>query len=289
MAVVQAILDGLMIGGVYAVISIGLTLVFGVMGIVNFAQVEFLMLGMFVAYYAWAWLGLDPLLAAPLAFLVVFALGAVLQRLLIRRVMQAPEVAQIFLTVGLLIVLENAALLMFGSGFHSVTTPYQTSSLQLGPLFISVPYLAAFAMSVASGLVLFVFMKSSWFGRAMRATAQDPMAARLMGINSDRMHMLAFALGVGLTAFGGPAVAVILPYLTASPAVGGQFVVLMFTVVVLGGLGSVAGAVVGGLTVGIIQSLSALVFPIQLQNLVLFVVFIAVLALRPKGLLGAAR
>ncbi len=286
MAVVQAILDGLMIGGVYAVISIGLTLVFGVMGIVNFAQAEFLMLGMFVAYYAWAWLGLDPLLAAPLAFVVVFLLGAAMQRLLIRRVLKAPEVAQIFLTVGLLIVLENAALLMFGSSFRSVSTPYQTSSLQLGPLFVSVPYLAAFAMSVASGLALWLFLKSSWFGRAMRATAQDPMAARLMGINSDRMHMLAFALGVGLTAFGG---AVILPYLTASPTVGAQFVVLMFTVVVLGGLGSVAGAVVGGLAVGIIQSLSTLVFPIQLQNLVLFVVFIAVLAFRPKGLLGAAR
>lgn len=286
MAVVQAILDGLMIGGVYAVISIGLTLVFGVMGIVNFAQAEFLMLGMFVAYYAWAWLGLDPLLAAPLAFVVVFLLGAAMQRVLIRRVLKAPEVAQIFLTVGLLIVLENAALLMFGSSFRSVSTPYQTSSLQLGPLFVSVPYLAAFAMSVASGLALWLFLKSSWFGRAMRATAQDPMAARLMGINADRMHMLAFALGVGLTAFGG---AVILPYLTASPTVGAQFVVLMFTVVVLGGLGSVAGAVVGGLAVGIIQSLSTLVFPIQLQNLVLFVVFIAVLAFRPKGLLGAAR
>lgn len=286
MAVVQAILDGLMIGGVYAVISIGLTLVFGVMGIVNFAQAEFLMLGMFVAYYAWAWLGLDPLLAAPLAFVVVFLLGAALQRVLIRRVLKAPEVAQIFLTVGLLIVLENAALLMFGSSFRSVSTPYQTSSLQLGQLFVSLPYLAAFAMSVASGLALWLFLKTSWFGRAMRATAQDPMAARLMGIDSDRMHMLAFALGVGLTAFGG---AVILPYLTASPTVGAQFVVLMFTVVVLGGLGSVAGAVVGGLAVGIIQSLSALVFPIQLQNLVLFVVFIAVLAFRPKGLLGAAR
>ncbi|CAN5165960.1 branched-chain amino acid ABC transporter permease [soil metagenome] len=286
MPVVQAILDGLMIGGVYAVISIGLTLVFGVMGIVNFAQAEFLMLGMFVAYYAWAWLGLDPLLAAPLAFVVVFLLGAAIQRVVIRRVLKAPEVAQIFLTVGLLIVLENAALLMFGSGFRSVSTPYQTSSLQLGPLFISVPYLAAFAMSVASGLALWLFLKSSWFGRAMRATAQDPMAARLMGIDADRMHMLAFALGVGLTAFGG---AVILPYLTASPTVGTQFAVLMFTVVVLGGLGSVAGAVAGGLAVGIIQSLSALVFPIQLQNLVLFVVFIAVLAFRPKGMLGAAR
>lgn len=286
MAAVQAILDGLMIGGVYAVISIGLTLVFGVMGIVNFAQAEFLMLGMFVAYYAWAWLGLDPLLAAPLAFSVIFLLGAAIQRLLIRRVLKAPDVAQIFLTVGLLIALENAALLMFGSGFKSVSTPYQTSSLQLGPLFVSVPYLAAFTMSVASGLALFLFMRGSWIGRAMRATAQNPMAAKLMGIDADRMHMLAFALGVGLTAFGG---AVILPYLTASPTVGGQFAVLMFTVVVLGGLGSVAGAVVGGLAVGVIQSLSALVFPIQLQNLVLFLVFIAVLALRPKGLLGGVR
>ncbi len=286
MAVIQAILDGLMIGGVYAVISIGLTLVFGVMGIVNFAQAEFLMLGMFVAYYAWAWFGIDPLLAAPIAFVVVFALGAAVQRFLIRRVLKAPEVAQIFLTVGLLIVLENAALLMFGSDFKSVTTPYQTSALRLGPLFVSVPYLAAFLMSVSSGVALWLFMRKSWFGNAMRATAQDPMAARLMGINADGMHRLAFALGVGLTAFGG---AVILPYLTVSPTVGDQFVVLMFTVVVLGGLGSVAGAVVGGLAVGIIQSLSALAFPIQLQNLVLFVVFIAVLAFRPNGLLGGAK
>jgi branched-chain amino acid transport system permease protein len=167
-----------------------------------------------------------------------------------------------------------------------VTTPYQTSALQLGSLFVSVPYLAAFLMSVACGVVLWLFMRASWFGRAMRATAQDPMAARLLGINADAMHRLAFALGVALTAFGG---AVILPYLTVSPTVGGQFVVLMFTVVVLGGLGSVAGAVVGGLAVGVIQSLSALAFPIQLQNLVLFVVFIAVLALRPEGLLGGSR
>lgn len=286
MAVIQAILDGIMIGGVYAVISIGLTLVFGVMGIINFAQAEFLMLGMFVAYYAWAWLGLDPLIAAPLAFVVVFALGAAVHQLMIRRVLQAPVVAQIFLTVGLLIVLENAALVMFGSSFRSVTTPYQTSALQVGELFVSVPYLAAFLMSVACGVALWLFMRASWFGRAMRATAQDPMAARLLGINADAMHRLAFALGVGLTAFGG---AVILPYLTVSPTVGGQFVVLMFTVVVLGGLGSVAGAVAGGLAVGIIQSLSALAFPIQLQNLVLFVVFIAVLALRPEGLLGGSR
>ena len=286
MAVLQAIIDGLLIGGVYAVISIGLTLVYGVMGIVNFAQAEFLMIGMFVAWFAWAKLGLDPILAAPLSFIVAFAIGWVIQGQLIARVLNAASVAQIFLTVGLLIAIENGALLLFGSQFRSVTTPYQTMSLSLGPLFISVPYLFAFAMSVMCGVGLWWFMRASWFGRAMRATAQNPMAARLMGIDTALMYKIAFALGVGLTAFGG---AVILPYITVYPSVGGQYVVLMFTVVVLGGLGSVAGAVVGGLAVGVIQAISGLLFPIRLQNLVLFVVFILVLALRPQGLVGASR
>jgi branched-chain amino acid transport system permease protein len=283
---VQALLDGLMIGGVYAIVSIGLTLVFGVMGIVNFAQAEFLMLGMFVAYFAWAWLGLDPLLGALLAFAIVFLLGAALQELLIRRVLHAPPVSQIFLTVGLLVVLQNAALLAFGSEFRSVVTPYQTKALHLGPLFISVPYLAAFLMSALCCLSLWIVLRRSWFGWAMRATAQDPMAAQLAGIDPARMQRLAFGLGVGLTAFGG---AVILPYLTVQPTIGSQFVVLMFTVVVLGGLGSIAGAVAGGMAVGVIQSLSALAFPIHLQNLVLFLVFIAILAVKPAGLLGAHR
>lgn len=282
-ALAQAIIDGVMVGGVYAVISIGLTLVFGVMGIVNFAQAEFLMLGMFIAYFAWAALGLDPLVGAFLAFSVVFVLGYALQQSIIRRVLKAPAVSQVFLTVGVLIVIENGALLAFGSQLRSVTTPYQTESWRLGPFFVSVPYLAAFVMSIVSGVALWWFLNRSWFGWAMRATALDPTAARLIGIDVDRMTGLAFGLGVALTAFGG---AVILPYLSVSPTIGSQFVVLMFTVVVLGGLGSVAGAVVGGIAVGIISSVSALFFPIQLQNLVLFLMFIAILAMRPEGLIG---
>ena len=286
MEFVQAIVDGLLIGGVYAVISIGLTLVYGVMGIVNFAQAEFVMIGMFVAWFAWAWLGLDPVLGAPLSFAVAFVIGWMVQGHLIARVLKAPSVAQIFLTVGLLIVFQNAALMLFGSQFRSVTTPYQTMSLSLGSLFVSLPYLIAFGMSLVCGVALWWFMRASWFGRAMRATASNPSAAQLMGIDAGMMYRIAFALGVGLTAFGG---AIILPYATVSPTSGSDYVVLMFTVVVLGGLGSVAGAVVGGLTVGIAQALSALVFPIQLQNLVLFLVFIAVLAVRPQGLVGSAR
>ena len=282
MAFLQAILDGLMLGGVYAVISIGLTLVFGVVSIVNFAQAEFLMLGMYVAYFAWRYLGLDPIVGSVLSFAVVFTLGYFIQQGLIRRVLKAPEVAQIFLTVGILIVLENLALIFFGSEFKSVQTSYQNESLEFMGLMVSFPYLIAFIASVLAGTSVWWVLTKTWWGRAVRATAQNPMAAKLMGINPDQIYRLAFGLGVGLTAFGG---GIILPYLTASPTVGGQFGVLMFTVVVLGGLGNILGAVVGGLTVGIIQSLSGLFLPIQLQNIVLFIIFILTLAFRPEGLL----
>lgn len=281
MQLLQALVDGLLIGGVYGVVSIGLSLVFGVMNIINFAHAAFLMLGMYAAWFIWRHLGLDPLLGAFLSFALIFAFGCVVQRTLIKPILNAPQVAQIFLTVGLLIVLENAALMAFGADFRSVQTPYQTSAFRVGGIIVSQPYLYAFLMALLSGGGIWLFLERTSVGRSMRATAQDPMAATLMGIDTDRMHMIAFGIGVGLTAFGG---AVILPYLTASPTVGTHYVVLMFTAVVLGGLGSVAGAVVGGVAVGVIQSLSALVLPIQLQNLVLFVVFILVLALRPEGI-----
>jgi branched-chain amino acid transport system permease protein len=284
-ALLQALVDGVMLGGVYAVISIGLTLVFGVVSIVNFAQAQFLMVGMYVAYFAWRFLGLDPLVGSLLSFVVVFAIGQLVQQTLIRRVLKAPEVAQIFLTVGILIVLENLALVIFGSQYQSVETAYQNESLQVSELLINLPYAIAFGASVVAGLAVWWLLAKTWWGRSVRATAQDPMAARLMGIDPDRVYRLAFGLGVGLTAFGG---AVILPYLTVSPSVGDQFAVLMFTVVVLGGLGNVFGAVVGGLAVGIIQSLSGLLLPLQLQNIVLFSIFILTLAIRPEGLLRRA-
>jgi len=285
MAFIQALVDGIMLGGVYGVIATGLSLVFGVLGVVNFAHAEFLTLGMYVAWFAWRWFGLDPLIGSVLSFMVVFVIGYFIQRFLIERVLKAPPAAQVFLTVGLLIVIENAALLLFGSEYRSVTVPYQVDGYRIGSVFIGAPYLYAFIAALILSGLLWLFLERSWSGRAIRAVAQDAMAATLVGVDSRRTYGLAFGLGVALTAFGG---AVILPYITVSPTIGSQFVVLMFTVVVLGGLGSVAGALVGGLAVGIIQSLSTLIFPIQLQNLCLFVIFIVVLALRPQGLIKGA-
>ncbi|MBA4789947.1 MAG: branched-chain amino acid ABC transporter permease [Pseudomonadota bacterium] len=281
----QALIDGILLGGVYGVIATGLSLVFGVLGVVNFAHAEFLMLGMYVAWFAWRWLGLDPMLGSVLSFVIVFAVGYVVQRTLIERVLKAPPAAQVFLTVGLLIAVENAALMVFGSEFRSVSVPYQVEGYRLGDIFIGAPYLYAFVAAVILAAALWLFLERSWTGRAIRAVAQDAMAATLVGVDTKRTYGLAFGLGVALTAFGG---AVILPYITVSPTVGGQFVVLMFTVVVLGGLGSVAGALAGGIMVGVVQSMSTLIFPIQLQNLCLFVIFIAVLALRPQGLIKGA-
>ena len=287
----QTLIDGVLIGGVYAVISIGLSLVFGVMHIVNFAHAEFLMLGMFIAWFAWAYAGIDPMLGAFIALIITFFIGMGMQRVLIKPIIGAPQVAQILLTVGLLFAMENGALLLFGADFRSVSTSYQTQALTLfsgesGRILVPLDKLYAFLMALLSGASLWFFLNRTSWGRAMRATSQDPMAAKLTGINTDKMYMIAFGLGVGTTAFGG---AVILPYITASPTVGSQFVVLMFTAVVLGGLGSVAGAVVGGIMVGLIQSFSALILPIQLQNLTLFVIFILVLALKPEGLTARRR
>lgn len=282
-AIVQAVSDGLLVGGVYGVIAVGLSLVFGVLGIVNFAQAEFVMLGMYVAWFAWRYLGLDPILGSVLSFAVVFCLGAIVQRLLIQRVMKAPPVAQIFLTVGLLIVLENSALLLFGPDFRSVKTGYQTQALTLGPIFISVGYLAAFIAAVIVSGGLWLVMAKTWIGRAIRATAQNPMAASMFGVDVKWIYAIAFGLGTGLSAMGG---GIILANASVSSTSGSQYVVLMFTVVVLGGLGNVMGALVGGVIVGMIQSLSTLVMPIQLQNLALFAIFIALLAFRPQGLLG---
>lgn len=284
-AFIQALIDGVLVGGVYGVIAVGLSLVFGVLGIVNFAQAEFMMLGMYAALFAWSYLGLDPLIGAVFSFIVGFGIGALAQRLLIQRVMNAPHVSQIFLTVGILIVMENSALLMFGADYHTVKTSYQTQSLQWGPFFFSVPYLAAFGMALAVSIALWLVMARTWIGRAIRATAQNAMAAGIFGVDAKRVYMIAFGLGTGLTAFGG---GIILSYASVSPTVGSQYVVLMFTVVVLGGLGSVLGALIGGVAVGIIQSVSTLMMPIQVQNLALFVIFIALLTFRPQGLLGGA-
>lgn len=280
MEILQSLVNGLLIGSVYALIAVGLTLVFGVMDVINFAHADFLMLGMFGGYLASAKFGLDPLLAAPLVGLVVFVLGAALERVVIEPIITAPPVAQVMATVGLGLVLTNGTAALLGNDFRSVKTGYQTTAYSVLGIHVSATYLYAAAYAIVVATLLAVFLNRTEFGKAMRATAQNRGAAVLMGIDPKRMYTVAFGLGVGLAALAG---SVIVPYTVAYPTVGQQYILIMFTVVVLGGLGSVRGAILAGLAVGVIQSLTTLVLPSQLQNLVVFIVFLAVLLLGPGG------
>ncbi len=286
MALYQAFLNGLLIGGVYALISIGLTLVFGVMDIVNFAQGEFLMIGMFLAFFAHQLLGLDPLVAAVGAGVVVFAFGVLVERVVIEPIIDAPPLAQVFATVGLGIVLSNAAAAAFGNEYHGVATPYGAISVPFFGAHLALPYLLAFVYAAAVAALLYAFLNLTDLGRAMRATAQNRGAATLLGINPRSMYMLAFGLGVGLAGLAG---AVILPYTVVHPAIGSQFVLIMYTVVVLGGLGSIRGAAVAGLVIGVVQSVSTVFLATELQNLVVFLIFMAALILVPGGVLKGVR
>jgi len=286
MDLAQSVVNGLLIGSIYALIAVGLTLVFGVMDIVNFAHGEFLMLGMFGGYFASSEFGIDPLLAAPIVGLVVFAFGALIERTIIEPIIKAPPVAQVLATVGLGLVLANGAAALLGNDFRSVKTGYQGEAFRVFGLSISATYLYAGMYALVVALLLSLFLNKTDFGKAMRATAQNRGAAELMGINPKRMYMVAFGIGVGLAALAGSAV---IPYALVYPYVGQQYVLIMFTVVVLGGLGSVRGAILAGLAVGLIQTLTTLVLPTELQNLVVFSVFFAVLVLIPGGVMRRVR
>jgi branched-chain amino acid transport system permease protein len=278
---IQAVANGILIGGVFAIVSVGLALVFGVMDVVNFAQADFLMVGMYIAYGMFVWLGVDPLLATPAVMIVMLVLGAVIQRVLIRPILKAPMVNQIFLTIGISLGLVGLAQILFGADFRSVSTPYQTASLSLGFIRLSMPYVFAFLMSAVLACGLWLFLERTDIGLMMRATAQNGRAAQLVGVNPDRMHMIAFAVGTGLT---GTAGAAILPYAYVYPTIGHNYGLIMFTVVALGGLGSIAGAVAGGLIVGIVYSVGATFLPSVLQNGLVYAIFIGTLMFRPSGL-----
>jgi branched-chain amino acid transport system permease protein len=239
------------------------------------------MVGMYIAYNLFVWLGVDPLLATPVVMVVMLVLGAVMQRVLIRPILKARMENQIFLTIGISLGLVGLAQIFFGADFRSVATSYQTASLSFGFVRLSMPYVYAFLMSAVLACGLWLFLERTAIGLMVRATAQNGKAAQLGGINPDRMHMVAFAAGTGLT---GTAGAAILPYAYVYPTIGHNYGLIMFTVVALGGLGSVIGAVAGGLIIGIVYSVGATVLPSVLPHGLVYAIFIGTLMFRPSGL-----
>ncbi len=304
----QFLIAGVLTGVNYGLMCVGLTVIFGVMRVINFAQGEFMMLGMYFAYFCVAAIApfllfgdvVAPFIAALLAGPAVFLVGLGAHKGLVGRVtgtggtaLEAEgHYAQLILTLGIALILQNGALIVFGSEPRSISTPLSASAWIVGPLvgadvllFINRAQAVAALVGLAVAAGFGLLMSRSRLGRSLRAAADNPRAAIYLGIDVDRAYRLAFAFGVGVTAIGGGLLASNFPI---EPYVGLQYVIIMYAGVVLGGLGSLRGAFLGGLTIGLVQQLSALFLPNQLQNTAIFVVFLLVVLLRPQGFFGRA-
>lgn len=280
---IQLVVSGLLIGGIYALISIGLTLIFGVMRIVNFAHGEFLMFAMFACYWIFVFTGLSPYLAAPFVALLLFLFGVITYILVIRRTVGSPMVVQIFATVGLGLVMQNAALVLWSGDFRTIRSATASAVLKVAGIQVSFSLLVASLSAIAISVALFAFIAWTYPGKAIRATVQDRIAAQLMGIDIDRVYLLTFALGSALVGVAG---ALLAPAYPIFPSVGTNFGLASFVVVVLGGMGSMTGALLGGLLIGLVETLSGFFIDSALKQAVYFVVFVLVLVFRPTGLLG---
>jgi branched-chain amino acid transport system permease protein len=284
----QYVVTGLLVGGVYALMSIGLAVIFGVMRVVNFAQGDFMMLGMYLTYFYAVSLGIDPLFGALVTIPPFFLLGLLVHRTLLARVTGGGDPAremdaQLILTLGLSLIITNATTMILSPTPRGIRTTYATQAFAVGPLLLNQARTYAFLMALLLAAGMYLFLTRTDLGKALRAAADDPEAASYQGINVRAMHGVAFGVGIALVAAAGGLLAT---YYPIEPNVAVNFIVLMFVAVVLGGLGSIPGAFVGGIVIGLVQSLTLLVLPLQLQNVGVFVAFLVVLYVRPQGLFG---
>jgi branched-chain amino acid transport system permease protein len=279
----QAVVNGLLIGGIYALVSIGVTLIFGVVKIVNFAQGEFVMIGMYISFFLATSFGIDPLVSLVVSMPALFVIGVLLQHFLIRRVLALGDMPQIFLTFALSLLLVNVALLLFTANYRTVQTPYSELTIHIGPLYVAFAKLIAFAVAMVLSAALWAVLHLTDIGKAMRAAAQNRDVAMLMGINPDRVFCV--AVGIAL-ALAGAAGSLLMPFYPAYPLVGQVFVLMAFVAVVLGTLGNVTGALIASLMMGVAESLGVQFVGADSGLIVVFAMLLLTLALRPNGLFG---
>jgi branched-chain amino acid transport system permease protein len=277
----QVIVSGLLAGALYAMVALGLALIFGVMRVINIAHGPFLMLGAYATYLLHTAAGLNPYLTLPVSMAVLFLLGALLQRTLVYRVVDAPELSSLLLTFGIAIALVNLAQLAFTSDLRAVE--YITGAWVLGPVALSKSRTIAFAFAAGITAAAFLFLRYTRAGKAIRATAQSREVAMVCGVNVDRVYLLTFGLAAALAAAGGTLISVIV---AIQPEMGQVWTFKSFLVIVLGGAGNYPGALLGGLLLGLVEQLASLLLTAQLSEAVAYLLLVLVLLVRPAGLLG---
>src|ERR1700704_4322312 len=283
-AALQAVLNGLLTGALYALVGMGLALIFGVMRIVNFAHGAFMMLGMYVTYVLFTRTGLSPYALFVVTGLALFAFGYAVYFALLRPIHGQSDFMQILLTMGIGLICSDAVLLIFGADYHQINIPLQDRNFRFGQqISVNAPWVVSFAIAVGLALALYLFVMRTMTGRAARAIAQSRYAAPLMGINVFRVQAISFAVG---SAAAGIAGALLLPVFYLYPGVGDQFTLKAFVMVVLGGMGSIVGAALAGLVLGVVENLTSLYWGNEWALAVDFAIFVLVLSLKPSGIFG---
>src|SRR5580765_2325302 len=283
-AALQALINGLLTGALYALVGMGLALIFGVMRIVNFAHGAFMMLGMYVTYVLFIRTGVSPYALFVVTGLALFAFGYAVYFALLRPIHGQSDFMQILLTMGIGLICSDAVLLIFGADYHQINIPLQDRNFRFGQqISVNAPWVVSFAIAVGLALALYLFVMRTMTGRAARAIAQNRYAAPLMGINVFRVQAISFAVG---SAAAGIAGALLLPVFYLYPGVGDQFTLKAFVMVVLGGMGSIVGAALAGLVLGVVENLTSLYWGNEWALAVDFAIFVLVLSLKPSGIFG---
>ena len=277
----QVVISGILSGALYAMVALGLALIFGVMRIINVAHGPLLMLGAYATFFLYSALGINPYLTVPVSMLVLFAVGLLLERTLVFRVVDAPELSSLLLTFGISIALVNLAQLLFTSDLRSVE--YLAGSWVVGPLALSKARVVAFTVASALTGLSFLFLQRTRLGKAIRATSQNREVAMVCGIDVRRIHLVTFGLSAALAGAGGALIAVIV---AIQPEMGQIWTFKSFLVIVLGGAGNYPGALLGGILLGLIEQLASLFLTTQLSEVVAYVLLVLILLVRPQGLLG---
>ena len=280
---IPAVLNGLLIGAIYALVALGLTLIYGVLHIINFAHGALLSAALFSAFFAFRYLGLDPYVAVFLLAPIFFALGYLLQRFVVSPASHGNDRNMLLVTLGIAVVIENALLYAFRADTRTIDVPYAFQTIDIGSTYLAVPRVVGFVAAFFVTLALWLIMTFTDTGRAIRAVAKEKLGAELAGIDVPHVYGVTFGLGTACVAI---AACLLIPTYYVNPSVGDAFVLIAFTVVVLGGMGSVPGALIGALLIGVVESLSGLFLGESLGQIGIFVIFIVVLLVRPSGLFG---
>jgi branched-chain amino acid transport system permease protein len=281
--VVQSLLNGLLIGGVYGLVAIGLTVIFGVMKVINFAHGALMMLGMYASYWIATLLQINVYATIVFVLPLLFIVGVLFQKVLIAPIMNAPAHNQLFLTLGVMLFLQNMAVYLWTPDYRILRTPYTNINFYIGDINISLVHILAFIMALVFSGILYVILHKTDLGRAIRASSEEPVGAKLMGINIKRIYWITFGIGAACAGVAGTAIT---PFFPIYPYVGDIFILTAYVVVVLGGMGSVLGALVGGLIIGMADSIGAMILPGSMKSVLSFVIFIMILLFKPTGLFG---